>query len=615
MSAAPGPVGGATTDGKPVTPAPAGSLEEPASRATRWKIAIEAAISSDVFKIIVLLFILYMITVKTMPVSDTQSSNWMPWLILRKGTLGFNYMTKNLSDYIYFPHNGTLFTTVPPGSSLLALPVYLIPSLFISHPTDFAMQLLGKVSAAAMMAVAAAFIYLAARRLWDRRAARILTIVFALGTGVFSMASQQLINFTGSLLCLSVGVYLLVRGNSKKGYLLGAGFAFAFAGLCQPINLLILAVFGLYVLRRRFRDVYTYALGALAPVLFLLAYNWHCFGSPLKNGEPFGFGFMLTGSWAQAVKVPYSRFIQTPIYKGLPGQLISPSRGIFFFSPILLFAFYGLYLVWRKKTDSILVYGLLACVPPLIVSGMWTDWIGGNSYGYRITLSAIPFLVLALGPTIREVWASKALKIIFIVLLVFSIFVQVVGYISYDGGSWERMSAIQAGKIYAPDNPNAWSLTKGQLVWEITHFNFYQPTLWQELVHFPNRSMVTRVTRQDLGDKVRIRVTVSTPQITRVNAMVYPGSSIEDQEALPYGYRATVPRGKSTFSIIPDVPRSVGDYVVVRVLTNYAAIEDGRIFDAVVPINWKIDSLGEPVPIDTTIPRPVPVVERSMNRF
>jgi hypothetical protein len=570
------------------------------SRALRLKLKIEAFISSDVFKILVALFILYMLTVRTTPVSDTQSSNWMPWLILRKHTLGFNTITNSMKDYLYFPHHGTLFTTVPPGSSLLALPIYIIPSIFLSHPTDFAMQLLGKISAAAMMAVAATFIYLTARRLWDRRTAWILTIVFGLATGVFSMASQQLINFTGSLLCLSVGVYFLVRGNGRKRYLLIAGFAFAFAGLCQPINLLILAVFGLYVLRRRFRDVYTYALGALAPVLFLLAYNWHAFGSPLKNGEPYGFSFMLTGSWANAMNVPYSRFLQTPLYKGLPGQLISPSRGIFFFSPILLFAIYGIYLLWRKRTNTVLVYGLIACIPPLIVSSMWTDWIGGNSFGYRITLSAIPFLVLAIGPTIREVWSSKSLKAIFIVLLVFSIFVQGVGYISYDGGSWERMSALQVGKLYAPDNPNAWSLTRGQLAWEISHFSFYEPQTWLKLVRFPNKSEVASITAQGTGDKVRIRITIRTPQITRVLVTAEVSIDTADSRFLPSGYHGTIPRGTSTFSLIPDVPRSAGDYVGINVSTSYAAIEDNRSFRAIIPMKQVADGGG---------PLKVPVIE------
>ena len=577
--------------------------EGPVSGAVRLKLKIEAVISSDVFKILVILFVLYMLTIKTTPVSDSQSANWMPWLILRKHTLGFNTITASLKDYLYFPHNGTLFTTVPPGSSLLALPIYIIPSIFLSHPTDFAMQMMGKISAAAMMAVAAAFIYLTARRLWDRRTAWILTIVFGLATGVFSMASQQLINFTGSLLCLTVGVYFLVRGNGKKRYLLIAGFAFAFAGLCQPFNLLILAVFGLYVLRRRFRDVYTYALGALAPVLFLLAYNWHAFGSPLKNGEPYGFGFMLTGSWAAGMKVPYSRFIQTPIWKGLPGQLISPSRGIFFFSPILLFAIYGIYLLWRKRTNGVIVYGLIACIPPLIVSSIWTDWIGGNSFGYRITLSAIPFLVLAIGPTIREVWSSRSLKAIFIVLLAFSILVQGVGYISYDGGSWERLSALQVGKLYAPDNPNAWSLTRGQLPWELSHLSFYEPQAWLKMVHFPNKSEVTSITAQGTGDKVKIRITIKTPQIIRVLATAEGGIETSDIKLLESGYHGTIPRGTSSFNLIPDVPRSAGDYVGISVSTSYAAIEDNRSFKTIVPMK-EVPVGGKPMklPIMETEP-------------
>ena len=88
-----------------------------------------------------------------------------------------------------------------------------------------------------------------------------------------------------------------------------------------------------YVLVKRRDQCLGFFLATLPPLLWFTAYNMHYNGSPFSTGFAVG---MIDPSRLWSIG---SHLFRTPLIEGLAGILVSPSRGLFIYSPILLFAF------------------------------------------------------------------------------------------------------------------------------------------------------------------------------------------------------------------------------------------------------------------------------------
>ena len=142
----------------------------------RFKISKQASFCVTLF---LLILALYVVTLKIVPVSDNQSNNFLPWLMIKKHTITCDYLKPGSNDYMYYPHDGHYYSTFPPGVAFAALPVYAIPSLFIHVASNYSMEILAKISASIMMALAGVLIFLIAFQLSrNKRTAIITTVVF-----------------------------------------------------------------------------------------------------------------------------------------------------------------------------------------------------------------------------------------------------------------------------------------------------------------------------------------------------------------------------------------------------------------------------------------------------
>jgi hypothetical protein len=84
----------------------------------------------------------------------------------------------------------------------------------------------------------------------------------------------------------------------------------------------------------------------------------------------------------------------TRFAEGLLGNLFSPSRGLFVFSPVLLFALSGFVLALRDPGQRPLhiTYGAIV-IAHLIIVGASSAWWAGHSFGPRFMTDIVPFLV------------------------------------------------------------------------------------------------------------------------------------------------------------------------------------------------------------------------------
>src|SRR5262249_9119422 len=143
---------------------------------------------------------------------------------------------------------------------------------------------LEKVSATLITAMSVVILFLALRRLTRENIAWGIAVVYAFGTSNFSTSSQALFQHGPSQLFLALTLYCLFRGLEEPRRSAYAGFALASAIICRPVNGLIALPIGAYLLQERRDQLLGFLLAALPPLLLLMAYNIHYFGSPFTTG-------------------------------------------------------------------------------------------------------------------------------------------------------------------------------------------------------------------------------------------------------------------------------------------------------------------------------------------
>ena len=155
--------------------------------------------------------------------------------------------------------------------------------------------------------------------------------------------------------------------------------------------------------------------GPWRPVLFVLAYQWRYFGSPLEHGFSGALG----------------RFA-APWGEGQLGLLVSPAKGLLIFTPVALAAGIGLVRAFRRGERALASALGLAVLAHLVLMGRWAEWHGGECWGPRLLTDALPLLFLFLPEGL------SVLGVLGTALAVVSIGVQALGAFAYDY-RWERL--------------------------------------------------------------------------------------------------------------------------------------------------------------------------------
>jgi len=197
----------------------------------------------------------------------------------------------------------------------------------------------------------------------------------------------------------------------------------------RPVDSILLVPILYYILNLRDQRIaYYFGSMALSGGPFLL-YNFYYFGN-LFGGY---------GSFLQAFSIDTKNLIS------FAGLLISPSRGLFIYSPILIFSIFG-YIKSRKienkNVKNLFHFFGIAILTQILIYSFFNVWWAGGSYGPRFLTGMLPGLFIFLGLYIEEIHINikpkKNLFIIFIfsILLIWSIFVQIVGAFYYPNGDW-----------------------------------------------------------------------------------------------------------------------------------------------------------------------------------
>ena len=283
---------------------------------------------------------------------------------------------------------------------------------------------IAKLTASALTAFAVALIYLTALRLSDHRHALLIAVAAGLGTNLWAQTSQTLWQGETAIAALAAAVYLSLGKPSSTATVAGASLALAVA-VTTRLQLLpaVLVVTALLAWKTR------KYVAVLAPLVLIgaafAALNLYWFGHLL--------GARLQIEAASIADHAVTGSVGNPLV-GLAGLLISPSRGLLIFSPIVLIAATG---CWRlRRASAELRWFAAAAGIQILTYSAYSVWWGGHSYGPRLLLDVVP--LLAPLATIGLAWwtSTRSRTVVASVLLAWSIAVSATGAFVFPNERW-----------------------------------------------------------------------------------------------------------------------------------------------------------------------------------
>lgn len=281
-----------------------------------------------------------------------------------------------------------IYSNKAPGTAILAAPVYAFVRIFIGPPDASNIR----ISWFSMrVAISTLPLLLLAIWMYRRRVSEfsLATLLFATPLFLYSLLFF-------SHVFVAVAVYFAFRlmfdsDLGKPRHLLFAGALSGIAVISEFPAVFSVVVFGIGLSFKsadeRMRRMVPFVLGGIPFAIFLLVYNNALFGSPFSMS----YAHESFPEWAEVAG-------QGVFGIGLPSLsnayllLLSPSRGLFFSSPILLLAAYAIYRSFERSSVRKMVRLAAIVVCLVFISGHGAAH-GGWAFGPRYLIFVVPLLL------------------------------------------------------------------------------------------------------------------------------------------------------------------------------------------------------------------------------
>ncbi len=222
------------------------------------------------------------------------------------------------------------------------------------------------------------------------------TIAVALGTAYHPYATSFYAHAPAANLLIVATATTFRRSGSNWFDVLGgiaAGFAVVFD---YPAALAVAAcTIAVFTLRRE--AVLAFAAGGLLPLLVLLTYHQVVFGSPLATPYRFQNPIFMP---------PAGSLFGMPNLRVLVALLVSPYRGVLFYSPVLIAAVAGAVDLYRGGENDrpaevrcrvYVAFSLGTLTAWLLLNSSYFTWSGGATSGPRFVVPALVLLAPLIG--------------------------------------------------------------------------------------------------------------------------------------------------------------------------------------------------------------------------
>ena len=335
---------------------------------------------------------------------------------------------------------GHTYMDKAPGMTLMAVPIVaavnaftgtdarqerrLIPVLGAGGLMRPRVRLAAALTSALFTAIAATMLFGVTIELTGSAGAGLFAaLAYAFGTPIWGW-STTIFGHAAAAALLLIATIAVWRGTYEErpggGQALIAGLALGWAIVVEYQAALSGVAIGLWALWRlwrypaatRTRPIAIAAAGALVALVPLAVYNWIAFGTLFKLGYEgvVGFAGMHQGLFGLTYPKPE-----------IVGQILAGAeKGLIWVAPILVVAPIGLGLmIARRATRDLGIVAAAVAVIVVLINASYVYWDGGSSTGPRLSVPAIGFLALGLGPL--WMWCRHvALRAGLAVLLAFS---------------------------------------------------------------------------------------------------------------------------------------------------------------------------------------------------
>lgn len=347
--------------------------------------------------------------------------------ILKEGNIELSeYVPAREKTYGITWIRGRPYNLFPLGTSLVSLPmVFVGERIYSDRTTEEQFFLIASASAKVLAALTAGLFFLTCLRLTrSRKLSFLLTFLLAFATSQFSTHGGGLWSHNTSSFLLTLALLLL---TGPENWIFAAAAPLALGYIARPtlaIHIILITVYVFFLYRKQF--LWFALVGGGIAVLFFL-FSYQTYGQilpPYYSGSRLGFEHFP---------------------EALLGNVISPNRGLFVFTPVFLASIWGIVLAFRGRTGKNGFYRLLSVmvVVQWIVISLFPHWWAGYSVGPRFFCDVLSPLVLLMIPALRQ-WGSleRAKKltayVLFCIALLWSLFVQYRSAVHLEVYQWNQ---------------------------------------------------------------------------------------------------------------------------------------------------------------------------------
>ncbi len=291
-----------------------------------------------------------------------------------------------------FRYNKHKYPAKQPGQFFISAIIYFVLHFFgITYQTNYLLtsSLVSWFTSGLMTSLMVIMTFRIAMILTKKRnVAFFVSICYGLSALAFPYSGSTCPDLYGAFFIFASFYFLILNHhtnhNKKILYPILSGAAAGLAVFCSMLPLFILVVEALYILSfKRKKEIVFFILGCAIAISPLLIYNFYAFGNPF-----------ITGNIAGNFKDTYPTFSFDNVISKLHFYFIDPSTSISFFSPIVIFAFFGIFFLPRKYLrEKLFIIGQFVLLTSYL-SVMTT--VGHCGYGPRYLIPVTPFLYLGL---------------------------------------------------------------------------------------------------------------------------------------------------------------------------------------------------------------------------
>lgn len=317
-------------------------------------------------------------------------------------------LEQNLFDRSLY--HGKTYSDKAPGMSFLAIPAYEFERVAGFAKTPQQWQGRGdpslwfiRVFSSGLLFMAAVFVVGRLGELIVAGTGAATAAIFGVGTLATSLAPTFFEHDSAGACAIAAFACAWLarrdRAIALAGFFAGTAVLFQYA-----TGLIALVLLAYCAWRFRMRALWFIA-GAVPPAVALGAYDWSAFGSP------FHLSYRYVAN-AYTEEQHHGFFgIGVPTLGGLKDVLVG-TRGLLYFSPVVVAGAIGLWLLWRRGTRAeALVAAVVTVLFVLVNAGYFLPY-GGGTPGPRFLAPALPFLALGF-PCVLARWPRPAFLLAF----------------------------------------------------------------------------------------------------------------------------------------------------------------------------------------------------------